>query len=391
MRIAFVTEVFLPKVDGITNRLCRTIEELVARGDEVIIFAPDTAVDSFNGCKVVRIKSIPFKPYPGVSIAIPSPKIVLELMRFSPHVVHVVGPACLGIWGMMASRLLRYPTIASYHTDFPKYMPHYKLSFFTTYIWRFLRLIHNRALINLCPSQHTKQELLSKGIKRVDIWRGGVDTKLFNPAKRSPEFRQQVLQASDSDLIALYVGRIAWEKNISDLQILLGRFPHLKLLMVGDGPARAHFESQLPKNRVHFTGYLRGEELATAFASSDFFVMPSLTETLGFVTLEAMSAGLPVLGANAGGTRDLICDNWNGLLYEPQDKESLARQCEQLIMDDRLRSTLRTNARTFAMQNSWSRETDQLRTAYMKQILKPHPLIVRSSITTAAARLSYRL
>ena len=150
MRIAIFTEVFLPKIDGITNRLANTITQLKAEGHDVLVFAPLGTVDSFCGCQVVKISGVPFRPYPGTWFVWPSPKILAELGRFRPDIVHAVGPAALGLWGSICSRLLGIPLISSYHTDFPAYSVHYKLGWLRPHLWRCIRWVHNFADINLC-------------------------------------------------------------------------------------------------------------------------------------------------------------------------------------------------------------------------------------------------
>lgn len=369
MRIAIFSEVFLPKVDGITNRLRHTIEEFADQKDEVLIFAPSQAVDELSGYRVVKIASWPFPPYPEVRMSWPSPKIFNQLRKFKPDVVHIVGPACLGVWGTLYAKLLGIPIVASYHTDFPKYMPLYRLGRLVKYAWRLIRRLHNQATINLCPSQHTRYELLQHGIHNVDLWRGGVDTKRFHPDKRSRAVRKYLTQGRPQKKIFLYVGRISHEKGIAKLKSLVEKIPEAQLVLVGDGPARGDLQEHFRGTSTVFTGYLRGDQLAKVFASADVFVMPSETETLGFVTLEAMSSGLPVIAADAGGTKDIVKHGVSGFLYDPQQCEKqLVEYAEKLLSDSSLHRAFAHRGRGVAVQSDWKEQTHILKNWYQRCI-----------------------
>ncbi len=369
MRIAIVSEVFLPKIDGITNRLAHTTAELTRAGHEVLVLAPEPAVPEHAGARVVSVPSLPFPPYPGLRVGLPDPRILLELLRFRPQVLHAVGPVCLGLWGIAAARALRIPVVASYHTDLPAYLPGYGLAFAQRAIWPLLRRVHNAAILNLCPSRHTQRELRAHGIENVGLWRGGVDTELFHPRKRSLEMRFRLTGGRLDRPVALYVGRLSPETTLEVLGGISDQLPHLRLALVGDGPARAKLERRFADRPAQFLGFLRGEELAAAFASADLFVMPSTTETLGFVVLEAMSSGLPVIAARAGGIPDLVEDEVNGLLYDPAEPASAAKAVAELLAHPGRRLDLAEQARRSAEQCSWQQETRQLVDEYRKAIV----------------------
>ncbi|HPG24726.1 MAG TPA: glycosyltransferase, partial [Myxococcota bacterium] len=198
MRIAIATEVFLPKIDGITNRLRNTIRCLVEQGHEVLVIAPAGSVPEYAGARVLAVPGPPFPPYPGLRICLPDPRILWQLYRFRPDVLHAVGPACLGLWTMLAARLLRIPVVASYHTDLPRYLRGYGLGLLQACIWPLIRRIHGLAQRNLCPSTFTKHELEAHGIEDVGIWRGGVDTQLFHPAKRDDGMRARMASGGET-------------------------------------------------------------------------------------------------------------------------------------------------------------------------------------------------
>jgi glycosyltransferase involved in cell wall biosynthesis len=369
MRIAIATEVFLPKIDGITNRLRHTIEELTGLGHEVLVLAPDTAVETLAGARVVRVPGVAFPPYPGLRIAAPDPRIPWELLRFRPDVVHAVGPACLGVWASIAARSLGLPLVASYHTDLPRYLPGYGLGFAEPVIWPLLRRVHGLAHINLCPSRFTRDELHEHGIEPVGLWRGGVDTERFDPAKRSLAMRLRLSAGEPDGPILLYVGRVSPEKNLGIFARVLDAVPNARLAIVGDGPARASLERELRDRRVVFTGFLAGDELAAAFASADVFLMPSRTETLGFVVLEAMAAGCPVIAARAGGIPDLVQHEETGILYDPDREEDAIAAVRELTLHEGKRRFLATMGRKFALESSWLAETRRLLDAYRRAIV----------------------
>jgi glycosyltransferase involved in cell wall biosynthesis len=373
VRIALFTEVFLPKLDGITNRLSNTLRCLEEAGHECLVFAPDTAVASLGATRVVRVPSLPFPRYPGVRVSLPDLRVVARLARFAPDVVHAVGPACLGVAGIAAARALGLPIVASYHTDFPRYLPDHGLGFASRAIWPLIRAVHGAAHVNLCPSRFTKEELEEHGVRGVGIWRGGVDAERFHPSRRSLAMRLRLTGGRPEGPLLLCVARLSPEKNLASFAEILGELPEARLALVGDGPARAELERVLApfaaEGRVQFTGFLRGHELAEAFASADLFVMPSKTETLGFVVLEAMASGLPVIAAHAGGLPELVAHGENGSLHHPDRPREAAREIRCLLRHDEQRRFCARLARKTAEDASWPAETRRLLDAYRRAVV----------------------
>lgn len=369
MRIALFTEVFLPKIDGITNRLNHTVRCLTQQGHEVRVFAPQGSVEEHAGARVIGIPGLPFPWYPGLQIATPDPRILAELWQFAPNVVHAVGPACLGVWGIASARALGIPVVASYHTDLPRYLPDHGLDWLDPAIWPLIRAVHNRAHVNLAPSRFTAKELEGHGVEPVGVWRGGVDTDSFHPKRRSQTMRLRLSGEIPDGPILLYAGRLSPEKQLHTFATMLDRLPTARLALVGDGPAREELERTLPADRTSFLGFLRGEELATAFASADVFVMPSTTETLGFVVLEAMASGRPVVAANAGGIPDLVHDGETGWLYTPDRPEEAADRIGGLLADAAQHRYFSEQARKRALESTWDGETRKLFREYRKAIV----------------------
>ncbi|MFL0769314.1 MAG: glycosyltransferase family 4 protein [Prochlorococcus sp.] len=373
MKIAFFTETFLPKVDGIVTRLTKTVEHLVKAGDEVIVFCPEGAPSNYMGAKVIGVPAMPLPLYPELKLALPRPSVSEALDAFKPDLVHVVNPAVLGLGGIWLAKTSGIPLVASYHTHLPKYLEHYGMGMLEPLLWELLKAAHNQAVLNLCTSTAMVAELSEKGIQNTDLWQRGVDTDLFRPELRSQEMRRRLLgNFDDQGSLLLYVGRLSAEKQIERIKPVLQALPQTRLALVGDGPHRQQLEKCFENTATTFVGYLAGEELASAYASGDAFVFPSSTETLGLVLLEAMAAGCPVVGANRGGIPDIISDGENGCLYEPDGEDggaqSLIDATQRLLGNDVERQGLRKASRQEAERWGWASATEQLR-GYYRQVL----------------------
>jgi glycosyltransferase involved in cell wall biosynthesis len=371
VRIAFFTETFLPKVDGIVTRLTKTVEHLVAAGDEVLIFCPEGAPETFLGARVVGVPALPLPLYPELKLALPRPAVSEALERFQPDLVHVVNPAVLGLGGIWLARTRSLPLVASYHTHLPKYLEHYGMGMLEPLLWELLKTAHNQAQLNLCTSSAMVSELAAKGIQHTALWQRGVDTDLFRPSLRSEAMRARLHGThDDTGNLLLYIGRLSAEKQIERIRPVLAALPQTRLALVGDGPYRSQLERLFEGTATTFVGYLAGEDLASAYASGDAFLFPSSTETLGLVLLEAMAAGCPVVGANRGGIPDIVSHGENGCLYDPDDPPSLIAAVHTLLGDAEARRTLRASAREEAERWNWASATEQLR-GYYASVLTP--------------------
>ncbi len=369
MKIAFFTETFLPKVDGIVTRLTKTIEYLIRNGDEVIVFCPEGCPDDHKGAKVVGVAAMPLPLYPELKLGLPGPAVSDALDEFKPDLIHVVNPAVLGLGGIWLAKTNNIPLIASYHTHLPKYLEHYGMGMLEPLLWELLKAAHNQALLNLCTSTAMVKELEAKGIKRTALWQRGVDTDSFRPELRSETMRKKLLgKFPDTDCLLIYVGRLSAEKQIERIKPVLEKIPEASLALVGDGPYRTQLEKIFENTKTNFIGYLSGDELASAYASGDIFLFPSSTETLGLVLLEAMAAGCPVIGANKGGIPDIINDEINGCLYDPDEsdkgEQSLIEATKKILGDKTKKAEMRKAAREEAEKWNWNQATLQLRKFY---------------------------
>jgi glycosyltransferase involved in cell wall biosynthesis len=364
MRIALFTETFLPKIDGIVTRLKHTVEHLQRQGHQVLVISPDGGIKEYKGAKVYGVAGIPLPLYPELKLAIPRPTLKIVLEKFRPNLIHVVNPAVLGLGGIYYAKVLNIPLVASYHTHLPQYLHHYGLGALEGLLWELLKLGHNQAQLNLCTSTAMVETLVDHGIERVDLWQRGVDTEMFQPHLVSKQMRSRLSQGNPDAPLLLYVGRVSAEKQIDEIKPVLEAIPDARLAIVGDGPHREAMETHFAGTNTHFVGYLQGLELAAAFASSDAFIFPSRTETLGLVLLEAMAAGCPVVAARSGGIPDIVTDGVNGYLFEPTDARGAVVATQKLLAATEERELLRQNARQEAEKWGWSAATKQLVTYY---------------------------
>jgi glycosyltransferase involved in cell wall biosynthesis len=363
MRIALFTETFIPKIDGIVTTLCETVRQLKTLGHEVLVFAPEGGFEEFEQARIHGMKSRAFPLYPELRLSLPRASMRTAIRDFQPDVLHVADPALLGVaalyyGGGTNGGALHLPLVVSYHTDLPAYLRYYGLGILERYIWPILRVRHNRATLNLCTSVAMLDQLRQHGIERVALWPGGVDTARFRPDRGSAGMRSRLTDGHPESPLLLYVGRLSAEKNLEQFKPILNALPDARLALVGDGPHRKALEQHFAGLPVTMAGFLRGEELAEAYASSDVFVMPSRTETLGLVVLEAMASGRPVVAARAGGIPELIEDGVSGRLFD-EEGEAIAAIRSFLDSPER-RSAMGKAAREHAAEHSWKVATCQL-------------------------------
>lgn len=365
MRIAYFTETFLPKIDGIVTRLTRTLEQLQALGHEALVFAPHNPPESYAGFRVVRVPGVPFRPwYPELMLGLPRPRLGRELDRFQPDIVHVVNPVILGLWGTAIAKQRNLPLLASFHTDLPQYVAHLKLGFLKPLSHTWIRDVHNQAHVNLCTSQPMVNSARGLGIKRVRLWPKAVDTERYRPTNKSLDMRARLSGGHPEAPLMVYVGRLSHEKRLDWLYAPITQLPGVRLAMVGSGPAEGFLRERFKDTPTVFTGYMSGTDLAQAYASADVFAFPSDTETLGFVAMEAMASGVPVVGARAGGIPDVIQEGETGLMFSPGDLGDLTDKLRTLLFDPTLRGYMGERARQDMERWSWRASAEALLTFY---------------------------
>lgn len=365
MKIAIVTETFLPSTDGIVTRLTKAIDYFMREGHDVLVIAPDLGVHDYKGAEVVGIKPITFPFYRYRKWGLPSRKVHRVLKEYSPDVVHAVNPVLLATSAVRAAQELDIPLVSSYHTHLPKYLDYY-----TVYkpvkplLWWYIRRNHKNAHVNLVTSKTIQGELGKEGIKRLDVIPRGVDIINRHPDFKDEGMRKRLTGGNPSNKLLVFIGRIAVEKEIPKLLSLLKARHDISLAIVGDGPAREEIEKKFEGTNTVFTGFMHGEELSKAFASGDAFIFPSVSETLGLVILESMASGLPVIAAKSGPTNEQITDGVNGKLFENEDLDSMLEAVEVLDDKEKLRE-LKKNARDEALPYSWDKTSQRLIDFYM--------------------------
>ncbi len=369
MKIAFVTETWHPSTDGVVTRVTETVRELKGRGHEILIVAPNGGEPDFEG---ITVKSVPTFSvsfvYGGKPWGIPLPRVQKFLDDFHPDIVHVVNPFILGIAGVYAAKHRNYPLLASYHTNIAQYADFYHLGFTKPAIWGLLRMLHNQAAFNLATSEAIMRDITAHGVKNARLWRRGVDLSRFHPSHRSESMRERLSEGHADRLIAVYVGRIAKEKGLDRLLSLFPGNSGLHLALVGEGPAEDYFRERFQNTPTTFLGRFLGEELASAYASADFFVFPSITETLGLVLLEAMASGLPIIAAESPPSHELIDSSGAGKLFPSTQPYQLAKLVRELLENKSELVNLSLKARREAEKWGWKEPTDNLEALYRQTI-----------------------
>ncbi|WP_312872991.1 glycosyltransferase family 4 protein [Kibdelosporangium persicum] len=353
MRVAIVTESFLPQVNGVTNSVLRVVEYLRDHGHEALVVAPGPGPDSYLHAPVVRTRAVDVPVVTSLPIGLPGPRITTALLDFEPDVVHLASPFVLGAGGLRAARLLGVPTVAVYQTDVAGFAASYGLARGAAVAWRWIRRLHTFADRTLAPSTDAVRSLVEHGIPRVHRWGRGVDTNLFTPRRRNDDLRREL--APHGELLVGYVGRLAPEKQVARLAAL-NDMPGVRVVVVGDGPDTDNLRSLLPG--AAFLGFRTGVPLAEAYASLDVFVHTGPHETFCQAVQEAMASGVPVLAPDSGGPRDLVDHGKTGYLL--RDMAGELRPAVAELLDPGLRVRLATAGRRAVQGRTWTAVCDEL-------------------------------
>ena len=390
MRIAIVTETFLPKMDGIVRMLTEFLNHLAAQGHQALVIAPGHGDDRYAGFRVERFRGLRWSLYPGLTVAGPSPRLLAILRHWQPDIVHLAGPALLGAQAAVAARLLGIPAAAHYQTDLATYAGCHGLGALQPLAWHYLRAVHGLADRTYCPTPTVRRQLHEQGFRDLALCARGVDTLSFQPRYRSIALRDHILGPGTDPTtpLGIYVGRLSPEKNLDALLTIARARPEVPLLIVGDGPARPHLKAALAGHRAHFTGELRGADLATAYASADLLICTSLTETFCQVAQEAMASSLPTLAFRAGGVQDVVRHGETGTLCPVGDDAAWLAALDTLTGDATLRRTYGCQARTLAEGRSWSALFERLLGEYQEIAASPRRSLARSRAGSLGRRPS---
>ena len=356
LRVAVVTESFLPQVNGVTNSVLRVLETLSAKGHEALVIAPDSAEapTTYAGFRIKRVPSLAVKGL--LPVGFPQRSMEPLIEGFDPDVIHLASPFFLGKYATRIAQRLNIPTLSIYQTDVAGFARHYGLSIAHSQLTNWVANIHKNTDRTLAPSTWSCDQLLTSGVDNVALWQRGVDSVKFNPTKRSDLLRESFTPASQNKIIVGYVGRLANEKKIEDLAPLHAR-EDVQLVIVGDGPARQKLERALPK--AHFVGYQSGEDLAAHYASFDIFVHTGKHETFCQSIQESLASGVPVIAPHSGGPLDLVQHGATGFLLDTSNASDLVAAFE-LLSDARTRSLMGITARESVIHRTWEKVTNEL-------------------------------
>ena len=326
LRIAVVTEAFLPQVNGVTNSVLRLLEYCKAQGHEVLIIAPESegAPTRYLDYKIKHVPSISMKKL--IPMGVPRKFLEPLLEGFAPDVIHLASPIFLGHYVARIAKKMDIPTVSVYQTDIAGFARHYGLTIAHSTLKKWVSRIHQASDITLAPSKWACRDLETSGVKNVRLWKRGVDLVKFQPSRRDESLRANITGERDKFIVG-YVGRLANEKRLSDLAIL-DQQKDIQLVIVGEGPATARFKKELPNAR--FVGYQSGTELGRYVASFDIFVHTGKHETFCQAIQEALASGVPVIGPDSGGPVDLIDHGVTGLLIDTADSHALLEAVETL-------------------------------------------------------------
>lgn len=372
MRVAIVTESFLPTVNGVTNSVCKVLDHLRAEGHEAMVIVPAAGSPrEYAGFPVHQVPAFAYRQFP---VGLPSPHVQRLIAAFAPDVVHAASPFLLGAQAIAAAGRLGIPSVAIFQTDVAGYARRNHLGAATAFAWRIVRWIHEGAVLTLVPSSASMADLTAAGIHRLARWGRGVDLERYHPANRQDAtaiaLRDQL--APNGEVVVGYVGRIAPEKQVERLRALRG-IPGIRLAIVGDGPSVPAVKRALAGMPVTWLGRLGGAELAAAYASFDIFAHTGTEETFGQTLQEAFASGVPVVAPRSGGPIDLVDHGINGFLFEPADDAGLRHFVAQLSADRTARLRMGEAGRRSVIGRSWHSVCAELVAHYGRAIVSSAP------------------
>lgn len=360
MKLALVTETFPPEVNGVAMTFGVIARELGARGHRVTVYRPRRddlpAAESNPAYQVVSLPGMPIPGYSLLRLGLPAGRTLRRLWRNDPpDLVHVVTEGPLGASAVTAARALGLPVSSSFHTNFHTYTRSYGFGLLHGVTLAWLRHVHNRTRRTFAPTPELCAELATFGFRDLAVLSRGVDTRQFDPSRRSAELRQSWGVGPDDPLV-LHVGRMAAEKNYDlvfrAFAAMRAANPRCRFVLAGDGPLKARLVREHPE--CIFAGFFSREEIGRYYASADIYIHASLSETFGNVLTEAMASGLAVAGFNYAAALKFVRDGENGLTAPCDQPDALVRAAVRLANDADLRTRLRLDARKTVEPQSWA-------------------------------------
>lgn len=385
LRVALVTETYPPEINGVAMTLACLVAGLQARGHDVQLLRPRQAPDAqgqrpVNGLEEVLMRGLPIPKYPHLRMGLPAKKHLLSLWTARrPDLVHIATEGPLGWSALQAARKLRLPVSSDFRTNFDAYSRHYGVGWLQKPIAAYLRKFHNQANCTMVPTEQLRRSLDGQGFERLHVVARGIDTAMFNPAHRDASLRAQ-WGVGEHDRVVLSVGRLAAEKNLGLLvdafQAMRAVDPRLKLVLVlvGDGPQRAELQQRCLG--AWFAGSQTGRALSRHYASADVFLFPSLTETYGNVTPEALASGLAVLAFEHAAASELIRSGHNGLLAPLGDAGAFVRRAVDMAANPALCQQLAQQARASVITRDWASISTQVESLWARLARQQERVVV---------------
>ncbi len=343
MRIAVVTETFPPEINGVALTVQNVVEHLAALGHEMLLTRPEqpgaTAVALPGGVHEFRVRGAALPRYPGLRFGWPAGAALRDLWRTQrPDAAYVATEGPLGWSALNVANAFGIPVATGFHTRFDEFVGHYGAGVLTPLAFAWMRRFHNRGQATLVPTRELQRFLEARGFRNVRHLARAVDTRQFHPVQRSKAVRAQ-WGLAPGQLAVIHVGRIAAEKNLALLarafHAIQAVRPDARCIVVGDGPALPALRARHPE--FLFAGLRRGDDLAAHFASGDLFLFPSLTETFGNVTLEAMASGVATVAFDYGAAREHLRDGHSGAAVPFADEDAFVHAAVELATHDDLR------------------------------------------------------
>ena len=355
--IAFVTETYPPEVNGVAMTVGRLVGGLRERGHRVSVIRPRQGKSDAGGEHELALPGLPLPGYPGLRFGLPAGgRLARQWRQRRPDLVHVVTEGPLGWSAVSTARRLGIPVTSGFHTNFDRYSVHYGIGWLRPAVAAYLRTLHRRTRATMVPTAALAADLAGEGITGVRVVGRGVDTALYDPARRSPGLRSSWGVAHGAP-VCLYVGRLAPEKNLAlarrTFAAIRARHPAARMVWVGDGPSATQLAAEHPDH--HFAGLRRGDDLAAHYASADLFLFPSLTETYGNVVAEAMASGLPVVAYRSAAAAELVEHEQNGVVASPGDESAYVAAALWMLEADGRPAALSAAARQAMLPRNWGR------------------------------------
>ncbi|PKO34120.1 MAG: glycoside hydrolase [Betaproteobacteria bacterium HGW-Betaproteobacteria-7] len=356
LEIALVSETYPPEVNGVAMTVGRLVSGLRELGHRVEVIRPRQTLGDAGGDDDRTVAALPLPGYYGLRFGLPAGGMLTRRWRLRrPDLVHVVTEGPLGWSAVSAARRLGIPVTSGFHTNFDRYSAYYGVGWLRPLVAAYLRILHRRTLLTMVPTATLAADLAGSGIGGVRVVGRGVDTGLYDPARRSANLRAS-WGVSAGQPACLYVGRLAPEKNpqlvLAAFAAIRQRHPGARLIWVGDGPAAEGLASAHPEH--HFAGMRTGVDLAMHYASADLFLFPSLTETYGNVVAEAMASGLPVVAYRSAAAAELIDHRHNGVVAPPGDELAYIEAATWLLAEPERRRQVGEMARASMLTRRWS-------------------------------------